>query len=407
MSRTITLIRHAETEANAARRWQGSLNSPLSARGRDQVARLAARLDGAAPTRLVASDLDRAMHTASALGEAASDPRWREFHVGGWEGLTSEEVMRRYPGELEALTAGEDVAIGGGERMSAFRDRVLGALDDLIDGLDDGGDAIVVTHGGVIWAIIGHLLGREGRSAPLLPSHNTARTVLRIDDDGTRQLVVFNDASHLDEVPTQFGPDGVVVTLIRHGQTVGNVAGRWQGRSDSPLTEHGRWQVQAAASHMPSFDALFTSPLGRTLDTARIIAAGNGVTPTPHDGLVEMSFGSWENMTTTEAAEADPELFEAIYGSDDDRPRGGDGESLTEAGLRMEATVGELAGSGGTSLGVVSHGAAIRAYITRITGLGFSERNLIPVPRNSSASTVVYTERGPVLGAYNVAPHLD
>jgi broad specificity phosphatase PhoE len=407
VSRTITLIRHAETEANAARRWQGSLNSPLSARGRDQVARLASRFDGVDAGTLVASDLDRAMRTAAALGGATPDPRWREFHVGGWEGLTSDEVMQRFPGELEALTAGEDVAIGGGERMSAFRERILGALDDLIESLDDGAEATVVTHGGAIWAIIGHLLGREGRSAPLLPSHNTARTVLRVDDEGTIRLVVFNDASHLDEVPTQFGPDGVTVTLIRHGQTSGNVAGRWQGRSDSPLTDHGRWQVQAAAPLMPPFDALFTSPLGRTLDTATIIAEGNGVVPMPHDGLVEMSFGSWENMTTTEAAAADPELYAAIYDRGDDQPRGGHGESLTEAGRRMEATIGELARNGGRSLGVVSHGAAIRAYVTRVVGLDFSERNLIPVPRNSSMSKVVYTEQGPVLGAYNVAPHLD
>ena len=56
---------------------------------------------------------------------------------------------------------------------------------------------------------------------------------------------------------------------------------------------------------------------------------------------------------------------------------------------------------------MVSHGAAIRAYVTGIIGLGFDDRNRIPIPRNSSMSRVIYADGRSVLAGYNVAPHLD
>ena len=113
-------------------------------------------------------------------------------------------------------------------------------------------------------------------------------------------------------------------------------------------------------------------------------------------------------MTTTEAASSDPELFDMIYGRDEDAPRGRDGESFTETGERMATTIGLLADdSDHDHIGAVSHGAAIRAYMTSVVGLSFPDRNRFPIPRNSSMSQVRHTANGPVLAAYNVAPHLD
>jgi broad specificity phosphatase PhoE len=408
VSRTVTFIRHAETEANAAVRWQGRSNSPMSARGTAQVSRLGKRFSNNPPGRLVASDLGRTMTTAQAIGDPQPDPRWREFSVGSWEGLTSEQVRQQFPGQLEALFAGEDISVGGGERMSVFRERVLTAFANLAESLDDGEDVTVVTHGGVIMAITRDVLGLETSSAGVIPPHNTSVTRVTIADDGGRQLTVFNDASHLDYTPTQFGPEGTVVSLFRHGQTEGNVAGRWQGRSDSPLTDLGRWQLEAARAYVPAVDVLYTSPLGRTVASAAVLAAHHDFDAVPHDGFVEMSFGSWENLTTAEAAEADPDLFDAIYVQGVDEPRGGDGESFTEAGARMNSALAVLAGeSAGGSIGVVSHGAVIRAVVAAVAGIDFVDRNRIPVPRNSSMSRLVYSAGSVSLAGYNVAPHLD
>lgn len=408
MARYVTLIRHAETEANAALRWQGSMNGPMSQRGIDQMDRLGKRVADWSPARVVASDLDRTMITASVFDEVQSDPRWREFDVGEWEGMRSDEIRVAFPGQLEALMAGEDVVLGGAERLSEFNVRIVEAFNSVVASMGDGEEVVVVSHGGAIWALVTHVLGQTGRSASLIPSHNTAVTRVRVDDDGSSQLSVFNDGSHLDLLPTQFGPDGSVVSVFRHGQTEGNVAGRWQGRSDSPLTELGAWQVENAATVVPSLDTLFASPLGRTMASAEIIGRPHRVTPTSDDGLIEMSFGSWENMTTAEAAVADPQLFDEIYVRGIDTRRGGDGESFGEAGTRMIDAVASIARSSSDSeIGVVSHGAAIRAYVTELVGLGFAERNRFPVPRNSSMSRVVYNDGRPVLAGYNVAPHLD
>lgn len=408
MPRYVTLIRHAETEANATLQWQGSMNAPMSPRGLNQVDRLGKRVAGWNRTRVVASDLERTLITAAVFDDVRPDPRWREFDVGAWEGMRSDEIRAAFPGQLEALMAGEDIVLGGGERLSDFTVRIVDAFDSLVGSMDDDEEVVVVSHGGAIWALITHVLGQTGRSASLTPSHNTAISRVRVDDDGSTQLSVFNDGSHLNILPTQFGPDGSVVSVFRHGQTEGNVAGRWQGRSDSPLTELGAWQVEKAARVAPSLDSLFASPLGRTLASAEIIGRPHGVTPSSDVGLIEMSFGSWENMTTAEAAVADPELFDEIYVRGIDNKRGRDGESFGDAGTRMMDAVASIARSSNDSdIGVVSHGAAIRAYVTELVGLGFADRNRLPIPRNSSMTRVVYDDARAVLAGYNVAPHLD
>jgi len=348
------------------------------------------------------------MQTAAVLGDPIPNRAWREFVVGDWEGLTSAEIRDRYPGELIAFLAGEDVAPGGGERMSDFAHRVVGAFEDLVASLHEEGSATVVTHGGVIWAIMGHILGLRGGPLKLIPSHNTASTLIRIDPGGDKQVEVFNDATHLTTLPTQFGPEGTTVSLFRHGETEGNVEGRWQGRTDSSLTAFGRRQVEAASATAPPLQALFTSPLGRTVESASILGAAAGVSPRDDKGLMEMSFGGWENMTTREAAAQDPELFDLIYNKGLDRPRGRNGESFTQTGARVLTTLESLATSTGLDhIGAVSHGAAIRAYITNVVGLPFADRNRFPIPRNSSMSQTRHTSTGPVLSAYNVAPHLE
>jgi len=408
MIRTVTLIRHAETNANSVGRWQGHADSGISPKGEKQLLALAGRQNGSGSGLLLASDLPRTMRTASVLGHAEPDPAWREFGVGDWEGLTSVEIKGRYPGQMEAFLAGEDIAPGGGERMSHFGDRVVGAFNGIVASLDEGQSATVVTHGGVIWAIMGYILGRNDGPMKLIPSHNTASTVIRIDPEGDAQINVFNDATHLSAVPRQFGPQGTAVSLFRHGQSEANVAGRWQGRSDSPLTALGRKQVASAALTVPPVEALFTSPLGRTVETASILGAAAGLSPADSEGLVEMAFGNWENMTIEEAIANDPDLFELIFTHDEDRPRGRDGETFAETGERLRATIASLAAASYFDhIGVVTHGAAIRAYISSVVGLPFAARSRIPIPRNSSMTQIRQTPSGPVLAAYNVAPHLD
>src|SRR3954447_4283030 len=123
MSRLL-LLRHGQSEWNAAGRWQGQADIPLSARGEEQAAEAAERLAGRGGARftvVVASDLQRTVRTAeimaATLGIASieRDAGLREFDVGEWSGLTRPEIEQRWPGQLDEWREGRPTPNPGGE----------------------------------------------------------------------------------------------------------------------------------------------------------------------------------------------------------------------------------------------------------------------------------------------------
>lgn len=102
-----------------------------------------------------------------------------------------------------------------------------------------------------------------------------------------------------------------MILLLRHGQTEWNREGRTQGRSDSPLTDLGKAQAQAMAEAarlllegLPA-PLLVSSPQGRALATARIVALHLGLPPDiqTDDRLMEQSFGAWEGRLSMDTYE--------------------------------------------------------------------------------------------------------
>jgi broad specificity phosphatase PhoE len=370
--------------------------------------RLAERFAGFKPDLLVASDLSRTMRTADVFGTATPDSDWREFSIGRWEGLTTDEVNEQYPEEFGAFVRGEDVSPGGGEQMSVFGKRIAGAFNRLVDAMDDNGHAVVVSHGGAIWSLLSHILGVKGGAA-MIPSHNTARTEVIVYENGDRKVHIFNDASHLDETAQQFGPSGQTVTFVRHGQSEGNVLGTWDGRINTALTARGIAQATAAAAVAPRVPTIYTSPLKRAASTAALIGEAVDVEPIPDEGLMEMFFGGWEGLTTDEILDRYREDFDAYADGTTDDPVGSTGgESLGAVGDRMAATLTSMRGrSNGDPFVAVSHGAAIRALALNILGLKNIGRQRLIVPRNTSMTSMILTETRPVVASYNVAPHMD
>jgi 2,3-bisphosphoglycerate-dependent phosphoglycerate mutase len=156
--RIVWLIRHAESEWNALGRWQGQRDSALSERGREQAQRLAATLAAAQLEAIIASDLARARETAAIVGTALGvplhlDARLRERDLGYWSGLTSVEIVARWPGDLARLRA-RDPALepGGGESLRALHARVVEFVTVLAAWPGEGPLA-VVTHAGVLRAL--------------------------------------------------------------------------------------------------------------------------------------------------------------------------------------------------------------------------------------------------------------
>ncbi len=101
--------------------------------------------------------------------------------------------------------------------------------------------------------------------------------------------------------------------LIRHGQTVANIEGRWIGQGESELTTLGRAQIAATARRLATEVrdgvGLYTSPLARTLETAEEIGRALGLTPVVMDDLREIHFGALEGIRLDELKEQHPQVY--------------------------------------------------------------------------------------------------
>ncbi len=107
---------------------------------------------------------------------------------------------------------------------------------------------------------------------------------------------------------------GVKILLVRHGETDWNLAGRFQGRSDVPLNQKGVEQANALASALrkESLTAIYSSPLVRAKETARLIKVFHPSSPLYEDeGLVEMDLGEFEGIEGPRWAEKHADFRQA------------------------------------------------------------------------------------------------
>jgi broad specificity phosphatase PhoE len=160
--------------------------------------------------------------------------------------------------------------------------------------------------------------------------------------------------------------------LVRHGETVHNVARIAQGWNDSALSERGIQQVQQLARRLVSFapNAIFSSSLARAMTTARAIADATGLTVQPLDELREMSYGRWENRSFLDVRREDADIYERWI-ADPDCPCPG-GESHNDLLTRFRAAIQKIeASANGTALRpvLVTHGTAIRVGTTALLEL--------------------------------------
>jgi len=160
------------------------------------------------------------------------------------------------------------------------------------------------------------------------------------------------------------------VVLLRHGRTEWNATGRFQGQLDAPLDVMGKAQAVAAAVAVAPMqpDAIVSSDLGRTADTAVAVAAETGLEIVHDPRLREIDLGAWQGLTRAEARAQFPEEY-AGWQAGEDRRRG-DGETYAEVGARASECVIEWLdrlGPGATLL-AVTHGGTARATIGTMLG---------------------------------------
>lgn len=151
----LLLVRHGQSEWNATGLWQGQADPPLTELGRRQAAE-AARAIGTVDA-VWASDLVRAVETATIIADSVGvgpvvvDPDLRERDAGEFSGLTREQIDQRYPGYLA-----DGRRPPGWEPDDSLLDRAVAALRRVADAVPSG-DVVVVTHGGVVYAVEQHL----------------------------------------------------------------------------------------------------------------------------------------------------------------------------------------------------------------------------------------------------------
>jgi broad specificity phosphatase PhoE len=176
----VLLVRHGETDDNAASRFQGRLDTPLNDRGRAQSAALAEALAGEGLRALYSSPLRRARETAEIVGarlglEIVFDERLVEADAGDWTGMLAEDIVAADPAGYRAWRGrSPGFRLPGGESVQEQDARVAAALADVAAGPLP---ALVVTHGGCIRGVEGLDLpdGRVGngelhRLAPPVPT---------------------------------------------------------------------------------------------------------------------------------------------------------------------------------------------------------------------------------------------
>jgi probable phosphoglycerate mutase len=186
----LLLVRHGQSEWNAARRLQGQADIALSETGRAQARRLRPVIEGLAPGHAIASDLARAWETAELIGagQAVPTPSLREINVGDWSGASIDELIARDREAYLGWRAGTH-APAGGELWPDFRARTVAAIEAAREA--GGASLLAVCHGGVIRALLEHYLGLAPRQ--IVPVGPASLTAIRLEPNGQgARLELFN-----------------------------------------------------------------------------------------------------------------------------------------------------------------------------------------------------------------------
>ncbi len=209
------LVRHAQTAWNGENRIQGHSDIPLSPLGEQQAQHLGRWFASRHVRGIFTSALQRSRQTAQAIATGNGhgvnpivEPHLAEIHLGTWEGLTPVEVDARFANAYQQWRVRpSSVVIPGGEPLAAFRERVRQALARVLEGAGEG-EYVVVSHGGVIAALLADLLSAD---------YDLLMRRLRLDNAGVTavefgsglpHVLWVNATSHLDALAPADGSAG-------------------------------------------------------------------------------------------------------------------------------------------------------------------------------------------------------
>ncbi|MEU9241730.1 histidine phosphatase family protein [Streptomyces shenzhenensis] len=194
------------------------------------------------------------------------------------------------------------------------------------------------------------------------------------------------------------------VFLVRHGETEWSRSGRHTGRTDVPLTEHGRDEARRLVPLIRShrIGAAFVSPLQRARETAELI----GVPDARVDAdLREWDYGGYEGVTTMEIQRTRPGWFlftDGVAPGPADHP----GESPEQVGERADRMLAKVEAALANTEGVVllvAHGHFLRVLTARRLGLPPSAGALFQLATGTLCRLGTEHDR-PVIAGWNIRP---
>jgi broad specificity phosphatase PhoE len=200
------------------------------------------------------------------------------------------------------------------------------------------------------------------------------------------------------------------VFMVRHGATVLSAEDRFAGVTDVELSEEGREQARRLADRLSGekIAAVYASPLGRTIETARILAAPHDLQVQTCDGFREISHGHWEGMKRREVEEKFPEEM-AEWEKDPYTfaPEGGE-SGLAVTARALPALIDLVREHPGENILIVSHKATIRLLLSSL--LGFDPRRYRDNLDQKPAALNIVDFRNPTrarLTLFNDTSHYD
>jgi probable phosphoglycerate mutase len=200
------------------------------------------------------------------------------------------------------------------------------------------------------------------------------------------------------------------VFMVRHGATVLSAEDRFAGATDVELSEEGREQTQSLAERLSreKITAVYASPLGRTVETARILAAPHDLEVQTREGFREISHGHWEGMKRRDVEEKFPdEMAEWEKDPYTFAPVGGE-SGLAVTARALPALIDLVREHPGESILVVSHKATIRLLLSSL--LGFDPRRYRDNLDQKPAALNIVDFRDPTrarLTLFNDTSHYD
>lgn len=197
--------------------------------------------------------------------------------------------------------------------------------------------------------------------------------------------------------------------LVRHGETEWNKLGKFQGCTDIELSKDGINQAENLKLKLnEEFDVIYSSPLKRAYETAKILAKDTDKDITILEDIREINFGEWEGLTISQISEKYPEIFKVWRTDKKEAPFvGGDASTKNAVNRTLRCIIDIIKKHKGEKIVIVAHGGIIKAALIGLFNWDMSMYHKIALG-NTCINTVTFDdEMKPTIIGINDTSHLN